>query len=84
MILLNRNNEERYINKLSDSLFEIYGESQFIRRGGLDEIQFIDYEGGPFIAIGQKLLNNINVYKIERASTSDKPNHFYLHTQKDV
>ena len=81
MILLSRHNEQRYLNKLSDSLFEIYGESEFIRLHGLEEIQAIDYEGGPFINVGQVLLNDYDIFRIERVK-SDKPNHYYLHVRK--
>lgn len=80
MILLSRHNEQRHLNKLSDSLFEIYGESEYMRLHGLEEIQAIDYEGGPFINVGQILLNDYDIFRIERVK-SDKPNHYYLHVR---
>ena len=83
MVLKSRYNEDRTINQLSSNLFEIYGESSTIRRGGMEEIEFIDYEGGPFINKGQILLKKYTIVHIEEDFKEDKPNRYLLFVKKN-
>lgn len=50
-----RYGQPRYIYQNTENEFIIFGESQYIRIGGNDIIEYIDYEGGPFIGIGDNL-----------------------------
>ena len=83
MILKSRNNEDRIINQLSPNLFEVYGESSSMRRGGMEEIEFIDYEGGPFINKGQLLLKKYIIVHIEDDFKEDKPNRYLLFVKEN-
>ena len=83
MVLKSRYNEDRTINQLSPNLFEIYGESSTMRRGGMEEIEFIDYEGGPFINKGQLLFNKYEIIHIQKEDLEDKPNRYLLFVKKN-
>lgn len=64
-----RYGQERIITKQDDGSFIVIGESGYYRAGGDEHIlTMVDFEGGPFIAIGDPLLGNQNhgvVKKIE-------------------
>jgi len=47
----------RFLNKISDNLYILTGESHFIR-GSED---FIDFEGGPYISVGMNLMDIFGV-----------------------
>lgn len=44
----------RYIEKLNENAYLIYGNSNYIRSGE----NFIDYEGGPNISVGQQIFRD--------------------------
>lgn len=50
-----RYNQKRFIRKLDNNKYLIYGESHYGRTIGDDKITAIDFEGGPYISVGQSL-----------------------------
>ena len=80
-VYTSRYNEKRYFELQSNGDYLIYGKSEFMRHFGIDELQSIDYEGGPFITVGTNLkefgLQGI-VIKIIKDYTSHYPNCYRL------
>jgi hypothetical protein len=80
---MNRNNKQiyetsrygdpRYITDVGGGCFFIEGKNKYVRVGGTDVIQYVDFEGGPFISVGDSLyedreviVESINFVKSEK------------------
>lgn len=58
-ITKSRYNDERILTKISDNEYILEGKSRFARGGVLnDGAKFFDLEGGPFYAVGDKILDS--------------------------
>ena len=64
-----RYGQDRIITKQDDGSFIVEGESDYYRAAGDEHtLTMVDFQGGPFIAVGDPLLGNKNhgvVNKIE-------------------
>lgn len=78
MITTSRYGHARFINEIKQGVYEIYGNSLYMR---VSE-EYIDYEGGPMILVGEDMKfygGEGIISKIEQFE-SDKPNHFLIYT----
>jgi len=60
-VFKSRYNQTRTITKESDDSYLVEGESKYYRAAsneGEDGIWMVDFEGGPFIAVGEQLIGN--------------------------
>jgi hypothetical protein len=75
-IIRSRYGQPRYITRISKKEYLVRGTSNFIRMGYSndlkDEYEFVDFEGGPFLQIGDTLLMNLP-YKEDKKIISLKP-----------
>jgi|GEM_PF-4946654 hypothetical protein len=71
-MMFSREGTPRYIEVLDANNYLIYGNSNYLRFGD----DFIDYEGGPFIAKGQPLYGSDErvIVDIKPCITEGKPN----------
>ena len=76
-----RRNEPRYFELQENGDYLIWGESYFMRCSGIDELQSIDYENGPYINVGMDLkhfgLSGI-IKEIKPELNVDAPNCYRL------
>ena len=75
-VIHSRYGQPRHITRVSKKEYLIKGISNFIRMGYSDDskniYEFIDFEGGPFLQIGDALLMNLQ-YKEDRKIVQLKP-----------
>ena len=45
----NRYNDSRFLKRISDKDYLVYGNSEFTRSGHYDENKYVDFEGAPFL-----------------------------------
>lgn len=75
--LVNRNGEERTIERISHNRIRVMGNSHYIRKSSEnDELTMFDFEGGPCLNVGgkikfEKLDWQIHKMKEEKTSYSD-------------
>ena len=73
-----RYGDERYLDKISDTEYIIWGESHYMRSAE----GMIDFEGGPCIFIGEKIEGR-SIIKIEpHMKDNDLPNCYKLTVEK--
>jgi len=76
----NRYGQIRTLQMLNDNEYLIYGESNYIRVIG--DMNAVDYEGGPFLHVGDQLFNlDKTIKSIEFVKDSDKPNCYKIITE---
>ena len=75
-VIYSRYGQARYIIRVSQKEYLIRGISGFSRMGYLDDsknvYEFVDFEGGPFLQVGDVLLMNVS-YKENRKIIQLKP-----------
>lgn len=75
-VIHSRYGQARHIIRVSKKEYLIRGVSNFIRMGYSDDsknvYEFVDFEGGPFLQVGDVLLMNLQ-YKEDRKIVQLKP-----------
>ena len=56
-----RYGDPRYITDVGGGCFFIEGKNKYVRVGGTDVIEYVDFEGGPFIGVGDSLYEDRKV-----------------------
>jgi hypothetical protein len=76
-----RYGEERHFELQEDGNYLVWGESYYMRSGGLQELDYVDYSGGPFISVGLDMkcfgLQG-TIKEIKPELDSDKPSCYRL------
>lgn len=79
-VIHSRYGQPRYITRVSKKEYLIRGVSSFIRMGYSDDLkaeyEFVDFDGGPFLQVGDILLMNVQYQenkKIVSLKPSDSP-----------
>jgi hypothetical protein len=62
---ISRYGDQRYITDVGGGCYIIEGKSKFIRAGGDDMIEYVDFEGGPFIGVGSPLFEDNSKIVVE-------------------
>ena len=80
-VFKSRRDKERYFELQDNGDYLIWGESYYIRSGGINTIDYIDFESGPFISVGLDIecfgLKGV-IKEIIPELSSDKPNCYRL------
>jgi hypothetical protein len=80
-IYTSRYNEPRYFELQDNGDYLVWGESLYIRSGGLEKLDYVDYVGGPFMSVGLDIkcfsLSGI-IKEIIPEKDTDKPNCYRL------
>jgi hypothetical protein len=58
---VSRYGDPRYITDVGGGCYIIEGKSKFVRVGGDTVVDYIDFEGGPFIGVGASLYEDKKV-----------------------
>jgi hypothetical protein len=82
-VIKSRYGEIRYIKRISNKEYLVYGDSHFVRCGYADdtknEYEFVDFSGGPFLQVGSKFFmdppykEDRQIVKITPGQYGDEP-----------